>query len=121
MEERDAMTREPPAWNADRESATVLMEYVKRASPQFVAAELDRLDLLDAADRAAASILGRLDVRRKRHVDSLLSRKFAAVVALTMGVAILAIAQIRHPGAMSVLPEDDATHFMQLAGPTPEW
>jgi hypothetical protein len=121
MEERDAMMREPPAWNADRESATVLMEYVKRASPQFVAAELDRLDLLDAADRAAASILGRLDVRRERRGESLLSRKLAAVVALAMCVTILVVAQIRHPGAMSVLPQDGATRFMQLAGPTPEW
>jgi hypothetical protein len=121
MEERDAMMREPPAWNADRESADVLMEYVKRASPQFVAAELARLDLLDAADRAAASILGRLDVRRERRVESPLSRKLAAVVALAMCVTILAIAQIRHPTALSVLPEDDATRFMQLAGPTPEW
>ncbi|HET9447604.1 MAG TPA: hypothetical protein VFO35_15160 [Steroidobacteraceae bacterium] len=115
------MTREPPAWNPDRDSATVLMEYIKRASPQFVAAELDRLDLLDAADRAAASILGRLDVGREWRGESLLSRKLAAVVALAMCVTILAIAQIRHPGAMSVLPEDDGAGFMQLAGPTPEW
>lgn len=39
----------------------MLMEYLKRASPEFVAAELQGLGLLQAADAAAERTLGRLD------------------------------------------------------------
>ena len=45
-------------------SATVLMEYLKRASPEFVAAELDELGLLDAADEVAAAKLARVAALR---------------------------------------------------------
>ena len=58
------MSGEPPRWSPDAASASVLMEYLKRASPQFVATELDKLGLLDAADEAAAAILARVAARR---------------------------------------------------------
>lgn len=45
-------------------SATVLMEYLKRASPEFIAAELDELGLLDAADEVAAAKLQRVAALR---------------------------------------------------------
>ena len=67
------MLREPPSWNPDAVSGTVLMEYLQRVSPQFVAAELDQLGLLDAADQAAAAVLVKLEARR-------LPRKFAAML-----------------------------------------
>jgi hypothetical protein len=51
------MYREPPCWSPDATSAIVLMEYLKRVSPEFVAAELEALGLLDAADEAAAKVL----------------------------------------------------------------
>lgn len=109
------MVKEPPSWSPDAVSGTVLMEYLQRVSPQFVAAELDQLGLLDAADRAAATVLVKLEVRRQ------LPRKFAAVLALAMCTMIVALAHTRHLGLMNVLPENDGSHFMQLAGPTPEW
>jgi hypothetical protein len=115
MKERDAMLKEPPSWNPDAVSGTVLMEYLQRVSPQFVAAELDRLGLLDAADQAAAAVLVKLEARRP------LPRKFAAMFALAMCAMIVVIAHTRHLGLMNVLPENDGSHFMQLAGPTPEW
>jgi len=33
------MVKEPPSWSPDAVSGTVLMEYLQRVSPQFVAAE----------------------------------------------------------------------------------
>ena len=51
------MSREPPCWNPDATSATVLMEYLQRVSPQYVAAELEKLGLLRAADEAAEAVL----------------------------------------------------------------
>lgn len=119
MKESNAMSRESPSWNPDAASGTVLMEYLQRVSPQFVAAELDKLGLLDAADQAAAAVLARLETRRPRREQ--LPRKVAAVLALAMCAAIAVIAETRHLGAMSVLPENDGSQFMQLAGPTPEW
>ena len=96
------------------------MEYLGRASPQFVAAELDKLGLLNAADEA---ILER--VAALRAADVLLSlprhtRTSLWMVALAMCAMIVVLAETLHVGAMNVLPEDDGT-FMQLAGPTPEW
>ena len=41
------MSGESPRWNSDAASAGVLMEYLKRASPQYVAAELEELGLLN--------------------------------------------------------------------------
>lgn len=96
-------------------SATVLMEYLQRVSPQFVAAELDQLGLLDAADQAAAAVLMKLEAPRR------LPRKFVAMLALAMCAMIVVVAHTRHLGLMNVLPENDGSHFMQLAGPTPEW
>ena len=109
------MVEEPPSWSPDAVSGTVLMEYLQRVSPQFVAAELDQLGLLDAADQAAAAVLAKLEVRRP------LPRKFAAMLALAMCAMIVMLAHTRHLGLMTVLPEDDGSQFMQLAGPTSEW
>lgn len=109
------MVKEPPSWSPDAMSATVLMEYLQRVSPQFVAAELDQLGLLDAADQAAAAVLMKLEAPRR------LPRKFAAMLALAMCAMIVVVAHTRHLGLMNVLPENDGSHFMQLAGPTPEW
>jgi hypothetical protein len=114
MKERD-MVKEPPSWSPDAVSGTVLMEYLQRVSPQFVAAELDQLGLLEAADRAAATVLMKLEAPRR------LPRKFAAMLALAMCAMIVVLAHTRHLGLMNVLPENDGSHFMQLAGPTPEW
>jgi len=115
MKGRDVMVKEPPSWSPDAVSGTVLMEYLQRVSPQFVAAELDKIGLLDAADQAAAAILVKLEAPRR------LPRKFAAALALAMCAMIVVIAHTRHLGLMNVLPENDGSHFMQLAGPTPEW
>ena len=109
------MVKEPPSWSPDAVAGTVLMEYLQRVSPQFVAAELDQLGLLEAADRAAATVLMKLEAPRR------LPRKFAAMLALAMCAMIVVLAHTRHLGLMNVLPENDGSHFMQLAGPTPEW
>jgi hypothetical protein len=110
------MPRKLSCWSSDAESATVLMEYIKRASPQFVAAELDKLSLLDAADEIAAATLGKLARR-----GSPVRRKLVAMVALAMCATIIVIAETRYFGAMNALPDDGRSRFMQLAGPTPEW
>jgi hypothetical protein len=106
--------REPPHWNADPASGIVLEEYLKRASPEFVAAELDKLGLLEAADSIVAAKFTRLPVPRQ-------ARARLWMFALAMCATIVVIAGTQHLGAMSVLPENDGSHFMQLAGPTPEW
>ena len=100
-------------------SATVLMEYLKRASPEFVAAELDELGLLDAADEVAAAKLERVAALRApvpRH-----TRASLWMIALAMCAMIVVIAETRHFGVINVLPQDDGGQFRQLAGPTPEW
>lgn len=108
------MSGQSPRWGSDPASATVLMEYLKRVSPDFVAAELDKLGLLDAADRVATAKLEQVTVRRA-------SRANLWMVALAMCVVIVVAVETRHFGALPVLPEDDGSQFMQLAGPTPEW
>ena len=122
MIERKVMSAESPRWNSDAASGTVLMEYLERASPQFVAAELHKLGLLNAADEAAEAILDQIALRAAdvplplpRH-----ARTSLWMVALAMCAMIVVLAETLHVGAMTVLPEDDGT-FMQLAGPTPEW
>lgn len=100
-----------PGWGSDPGSATVLMEYLKRASPDFVAAELDKLGLLDAADDLAASKYARIASPRR-------SRAGLWMVALAMCAIAAVLIETRHLGALSV---DDASEFMQLAGPTAEW
>jgi hypothetical protein len=105
------MTKEPPDWNPDTASATVLMDYLRRVSPQFVAAELDKLGLLNAADEAAAATFARVT-----RGESRVRQRFAAMVALAMCAMVLVIAQTRIH-----LMQDDGSQFMQLAGPTPEW
>lgn len=50
---RTTRPTKPPCWNADTESALVLMEYLKRASPEYVAAQLEALELLTGADAVA--------------------------------------------------------------------
>jgi hypothetical protein len=118
------MFREPPCWNPDATSATVLMEYLQRASPQYVAAELDKLGLLRAADEAVDAVLEEIAVEaRERHklqTASLRAPKLAAMVALAMCAMIVIIAQTRYGSALHLI-EDDGSQFMQLAGPTPEW
>jgi hypothetical protein len=109
------MSREPPCWNPDAVPATVLMDYVKRVSPEFVAAELDQLGLLDAADEAAARIHAGLATVPRR------MRANLWMVALAMCAMIVVLAETLHLGAMTVVPEDNSSQFMQLAGPTPEW
>lgn len=112
------MSARPPCWNSDPMSATVLMEYLKRVSPEFVAAELDELGLLEAADEAAAAKLARVAALRApvpRH-----TRASLWMLALAMCAMIVVIAETRH-FAINVLPEDEASQFRQLAGPTPEW
>jgi hypothetical protein len=114
MNRRSDRFQEPPCWNADRASAAVLEEYLKRASPELVAAELDKLGLLHAADTIAAAKFSRMPVPRH-------ARTRLWMVALAMCAMIVVIAGTRHLGAMNMLPEHDGSHFMQLAGPTPEW
>jgi hypothetical protein len=114
MTRRSDMFREPPCWNADAASGTVLAEYLRRASSQFVAVELDKLGLLDAADTIAAAKFTRMPVPRH-------ARTRLWMFALAMCAMIVVIAGTRHLGAMNVLLENDGSHFMQLAGPTPEW
>ena len=118
------MSREPPNWNPDAASATALMEYLQRVSPQFVAAELDKLGLLRAADEAADAVLEQIALqasqRQKWMTASLRAPKLAAMVALAMCAMIAIIGQTRYGGAIHLL-EDDSSQFMQLAGPTPEW
>jgi hypothetical protein len=118
MREERAMSREPPSWSPDAESATVLMEYLKRASPQFVAAELDELGLLEAADQAAAAKLARVAALRAspRH-----ARASLWMFALAMCAMIVVVAETRHFSSINLLPDDGASQFRQLAGPTPEW
>src|SRR5262245_24290359 len=118
------MSREPPSWSPDAKSATVLMEYLQRVSPQFVAAELDKLGLLRAADEAADAVLEQvaLDARARQKwlATSLRAPKLAAMVALAMCAMIVILAHTRYGGAIHLL-QDDGSQFMQLAGPTPEW
>lgn len=113
MSEERAMSGKEPRWDAA--SSSVLMEYVKRASPQFVEMELDRLGLLSAADEAAASIFERL---ARRAPDR--ARASVWMVALAMCAMLGVLAETLHVGAINVLPEDGGK-FMQLAGPTSEW
>jgi hypothetical protein len=87
------------------------MEYLKRASPEFVAAELDKLGLLDAADRIAATKLG---TAATPHASS----ASLWMVALAMCAVVAVFVETRHFGTLSV---DDGSQFMQLAGPTAEW
>ena len=63
------MSAEPPSWSPDPASGTVLAEYLQHASPQFVAAELDKLGLLDAADEAAEAMHGRVAAPRAAPAD----------------------------------------------------
>ena len=118
------MLREPPCWNPDATSATVLMEYLQRVSPQFVAVELDKLALLRAADEAADAVFEQVALeahaRHRLRTASLRAPKLAAMVALAMCAMIAIIAQTRYGGALHLL-EDDSSQFMQLAGPTAEW
>jgi hypothetical protein len=109
------MSREPPCWSPDVLSGAVLMEYLKRVSPQFVAAELNQLGLLNAADEVAAATLAKVARRA-----SLARQKLVAAIAVAMCAAIVVIAQTRNFGAVNLL-EEDGSPFMQLAGPTPEW
>jgi hypothetical protein len=109
------MFKEPPRWSPDCASATVLMDYLQRVSPQFVAAELDKLGLLNAADEAAAATFARV-----MRTESRVRQRLAAMVALAMCAMVLVIAQTRYVGAIHLL-QDDGSQFMQLAGPTPEW
>ena len=106
------MSGESPRWNSDAASAGVLMEYLKRASPQYVAAELEELGLLKFADQAAAAALEAVAPRR--------ASANVWMVALAMCAMIFVLAESLHAGAMNVLP-DDGGQFMQLAGPTSEW
>ena len=108
------MSAEPPSWSPEPASATVLAEYLQRVSPQFVAAELDKLGLLNAADEAAAMMLGRVTALR---VAPTRARASLWMMALAMCAMVVVVAEIRHFGP----PDDDGGRFMQLAGPTPEW
>jgi hypothetical protein len=107
------MSGNEPHWDAA--SSSVLMEYVRRASPQFVEAELERLGLLEAADEAAARIRGNIVVAVSRHTHASVWMAALATCAM-LGV----LAETLQVSAINVLPEDDGT-FMQLAGPTSEW
>ena len=119
MKGKNAMFREPPSWKPDAESATVLMEYVKRASPQFVAAELDKLGLLEAADQAAAAKLAR--VATLRTTTPRQARASLWMLALAMCAMFIVVAETRHFSSINLLPQDSGSQFRQLAGPTPEW
>jgi hypothetical protein len=108
------MSPESPSWSPDAASGTVLADFLQRVSPQFVAAELDQLGLLDAADEAAAAMLGRVSALS---ASPRRARASLWMVALAMCATIVVVAEIRHFGP----PDDDGGRFMQLAGPTPEW
>ena len=109
------MPAESSQWSFDAGSASVLMEHVKRASPAFVKAELEKLGLLNAADEAAARIQELVAPPVSRH-----ARASVWMVALAMCAMIVVLAETLHAGSVNVLPDDDGP-FMQLAGPTPEW
>jgi hypothetical protein len=113
LTEERAMSEKEPRWDAA--SASVLMEYLRRASPQFVEAELDQLGLLQAADEAAAAIFEDIATPVSRH-----ARASVWMVALAMCAMLFVLAETLHVGAINVLPDDDG-QFMQLAGPTSEW
>ena len=106
------MSAVSPRWNPDAASAGVLMEYLKRASPQYVAAELEDLGLLQAADQAAAAAFEAIAPRR--------ASANVWMVALAMCAMIFVLAETLHASSMNLLPDDDGP-FMQLAGPTSEW
>lgn len=108
---RSVMFKEPPRWNPDAASATVLMDYLQRVSPQFVAGELDKLGLLNAADDIAVATFARVT-----RGESRVRQRFVAMAALAMCAMVLVVAQTRIH-----LVQDDGSQFMQLAGPTPEW
>jgi hypothetical protein len=140
LTEERAMSGRAPHWDCNAASASVLMEYLKRASPQFVAAELDELGLLNAADEAAALVFDDVAARRasdRVYEHVLRTHKIACrddvpahagrharasvwVVALAMCAMLGVLAETLHVGAINVLPEDGGK-FMQLAGPTSEW
>lgn len=107
------MSGTEPRWDAA--SASVLMQYLRRASPQFVEAELDKLGLLHAADEAAATIFDDIATPVRRR-----ARASVWMVALAMCAMLGILAETLHVGAINVLPEDGGK-FMQLAGPTSEW
>jgi len=119
--ESNAMSGQTPRWSADAASASVLMEYLKRVSPQFVAGELDKLGLLEGADEVAAMKLAEVAALRAsdRVYDHVLrTRKVSLwMVALAMCAIIAVIAETQR----FVAPEREGSQFMQLAGPTPEW
>lgn len=121
---RNAVSGESPCWSADPTSGTVLMDYLKRVSPRFVAAELDKLGLLESADRAAALKLEELAALRtseRVYEHVVRTHKMSLwMVALAMCAIMAVIVETRHLGAV-VQPLDDDSQFMQLAGPTPEW
>ena len=121
---RNAVSGESPHWSADPTAGTVLMDYFKRVSPQFVATELDKLGLLEAADRVAAVKLRELAALRmsdRVYEHVVRTRKMSLwMVALAMCAIIAVIVETQHLGAMAQ-PLDDDSQFMQLAGPTPEW
>ena len=121
---RNAVPDESPCWSADPTAGTVLMDYLKRVSPQFVATELDKLGLLEAADRAAAVKLEELAALRtseRVYEHVVRTRKMSLwMVALAMCAIVAVMMETRHLGAV-VQPLDDDSQFMQLAGPTPEW
>ncbi len=118
MRGESEMSGEPPSWRADAASGAVLMDYLKRVSPEFVAAELEKLGLLDAADDAAATMHGR--VTRLRGSPRR-ARASLWMVALAMCAMIVVIVETRHFAAINLAPDDGSGRFMQLAGPTPEW
>jgi hypothetical protein len=97
------------------------MEYLKRASPQFVASELDKLGLLESADQIATAKFAEVAAVRasdRVYEQVLRTRKVSLwMVALAMCAIIVVIAETQR----FVLPEDQGSQFMQLAGPTPEW
>jgi hypothetical protein len=54
------MREEPPDWQPHAPEAQVLMEYLKRASPQWVASELEQLGLLQTADVLTDEVLDKV-------------------------------------------------------------
>jgi hypothetical protein len=107
------MSGSEPRWDAA--SASALMDYVRRASPRYVEAELDKLGLLQAADAAAATIFDDVAPPAHRQVHASIW-----MVALAMCAMLVVLGETLHAGAINVLPDDEGT-FMQLAGPTSEW
>ena len=95
-EKVEAHVRRTAELEPDPASGTVLAEYLQHASPQFVAAELDKLGLLDAADSCGGDARARSGAacRAEAHACEPLDGGILAMCAM-----IVVVAETRHFGS----------------------